>query len=143
MKPLRDLLRRPGSGPSAVIDRCDALRRETARYLEGRARRAPNPQPETRNDDAWREAQNNHARHMMDTMTEYLARFAPRARDLRDQLAANGISDAELDRLLDHPANPAGALRAVELLASVSRRLDPTVAALGRVYSEGPTANED
>jgi len=66
-------------GPHAQLMReCERTSEEVIAYLEARARKEPSPEPRTPNNDAWHEAQNNYARYMMDTMTEYRKRFESR-----------------------------------------------------------------
>src|SRR5438309_2772463 len=76
-------------GPHAQLMReCERTSEEVIAYLEARARKEPSPEPRTPNNDAWHEAQNNYARYMMDTMTEYRKRFESRLAGVRDALAA-------------------------------------------------------
>jgi hypothetical protein len=129
-------------GPQARLMReCEKVSDEITAYLAGRQRKVPSADPTTRDNAAWHEAQNNHARYMMDTMSEYRDRFEARLQSLRDRLAEQGVGDTEFDRLVEHAGNPGGAQRAAEMLALLSRRLDPAVAALEKIYASGEAAD--
>jgi hypothetical protein len=132
----------PARGPHArFIRQCEDAANDILAFLEGRARKEPSPEPSTRNNDAWHDAQNNHARYMMDTMGEYRARFDAQVGRLRDGLAQREIVDVEFDRLVEHAGNPAGARRLAEMLVTLSRRLDPEIAALEQVFASDRTAD--
>lgn len=129
-------------GPQARLMRdCVRLSDEVVAYLGERNKKVPSADPRTRDNAAWHEAQNNHARYMMDTMSEYRDRFEGRLQSLRDKLAEEGVVDAELDSLVAHAGNPEGARRAADLLALLARRLDPAVAALEKIYASGEAAD--
>ena len=147
---LRRLLRGGGGrgasagGPHAHLIRdCQKAADEITAYLAARARKVPSADPQTRDNAAWHEAQNNHAQYMMDTMSEYRDRFEPRVKGLRDELGVAGVSDPAFDDLVDHAGNPDRARQAAETLSLLARRLDPRVAALEKVYASSEVVDAE